>query len=82
MDTGIAIMLNYCSQVGLKLILNGIYLYPKETVNYGITYPMGVMALDWIEIDSRWYYLYPKETVNYGITYPMGSIKFQLVLLA
>ena len=57
------------------------YLYPKQTTNYGITYPIGAMAVDWVEIDSCWYYLYPKQTTNYGITYPMGAMALDWVQL-
>lgn len=50
------------------------YLYPKQTVNYGITYPTGAMAVDWTEIDSRWYYLYTEKTEKDGTTHYKGEM--------
>jgi GH24 family phage-related lysozyme (muramidase) len=51
------------------------YLYPEKTTNYGIEYPTGAMAIDWVKLGekSKWYYLLKEQSEYNGNTHFKGA---------
>jgi len=51
------------------------YLYPEATANYGVSYPKGAMAIDWIKLGdkSKYYYLLKEKTEYNGNTHYKGA---------
>jgi GH24 family phage-related lysozyme (muramidase) len=51
------------------------YLYPEKTTNYGVEYPIGAMAIDWVKLGdkSKWYYLLKEQTEYNGDIHFKGA---------
>lgn len=58
------------------------YMYPTKTTNYGVDYPEGAMAVDWVKLGekNKWYYLLKEDTYYNGRTHSKGACASNITL--